>query len=83
MAKLTTAARAALPKKVFGLPEKAPGSGSYPIEDAGHARAALRLAHNASPANQKRIKAKVHRMYPGMGAPSGAGKMHSLSSMAA
>jgi hypothetical protein len=73
MAKLTTADRKALPTKVFGLPEER----KYPIEDAAHGRAALsRAAHNATPAQQTKIKRKVHAMYPGM-------QMKSLSSMAA
>ena len=50
MAELTPKKRAALPSKVFGLPEKARTSkakkepGNYPIPDRGHAISAKRLA---------------------------------------
>lgn len=44
MARLTAAARAALPKSDFAVPSKAPGPGSYPIPDAGHAQAAKGFA---------------------------------------
>ena len=37
MAKLTAAARKKIPKSNFAVPSKAPKSGSYPIEDRGHA----------------------------------------------
>ena len=40
-AALTAAGRKALPKGAFVFPAKAPGSGSYPIHDRGHAIAAL------------------------------------------
>jgi hypothetical protein len=78
MAKLTSAARKKLPTKVFGLPEKR----AYPINDASHARNALsRAAANATPAQQKTIKAKVHAMFPSIGMdPS---KTCGLSSMCA
>ena len=62
--RLSAADRRAVPKGNFAIPEKAPGSGSYPVTDKGHAQAALRLMHNASPAEQKRIKAKVHAKFP-------------------
>jgi hypothetical protein len=69
---LTAAGRRALPSKDFALPGKGEGkdgkgSGSYPIPDRGHAKAALsRAAANASPAEQAKIKAKVHAKFPGM-----------------
>lgn len=44
MARLTMAQRRALPKSDFAVPSKAPGPGSYPINDASHARAAAGLA---------------------------------------
>jgi len=78
MAKLTAAERRKIPTKVFGLPEKR----KYPLEDEGHARAALsRAAANASPEEQKRIRNKVHSLYPGM--RMNPAKLHSLASMAA
>ncbi len=80
MAKLTAAARRAIPKSKFGLPGKAPKSGSYPMPDKKHEVAALRLLHNASPADQKTIRAKAHALFPGM---KQAGRTHSLSSLSA
>ena len=81
MAKLTTAGRKALPKQVFGLPAKAPGSGSYPMPDKKHAQVAEAYAkHDATPAEQKKIRAKAHALYPSMG--RNPGKLHGLSSMA-
>lgn len=44
MSRLTMAQRRALPKSDFAVPSKAPGPGSYPINDAAHARAASGLA---------------------------------------
>ena len=62
MAKLSTKARKNLPGSAFAGPDR-----SYPIEDKGHAKAALsRAAHNASPALEATIKAKVRRRYPNM-----------------
>lgn len=80
MANLTAAQRRAIPKKLFGVPSKAPGSGSYPMPNKKHARAALSLLHNASPAEQTKIRAKAHELFPGI---KQAGRTHSLSSMAA
>ena len=63
MAKLTAATRNKLPGKSFAGPDR-----SYPIEDASHARNALaRVAQHGSPELQKRVKAKVHAKYPGIG----------------
>lgn len=62
MADLTSRARNALPTKDFAGKDR-----SYPINDPNHARAALsRASQNASPAQQKTIKAKVHAKYPGI-----------------
>ena len=80
MAKLNAAQRRAIPKKQFGLPSRAPGAGSYPMPDKGHVISALRLLHNASPAEQTTIRAKAHSLFPGI---AQAGRMHSLSSMRA
>lgn len=41
MAKLTASQRKSMPKGSFAIPSKAPGSGSYPINDLAHARDAL------------------------------------------
>ncbi|HET6485069.1 MAG TPA: hypothetical protein VFH83_01540 [Spirochaetia bacterium] len=60
MAKLKAATRNALPARDFAGPDR-----SYPIEDPGHARAALsRASQNASPEEQARIRAKVERKFP-------------------
>lgn len=71
---LTTAARkklAASPKSQkanFAIPEKAPGSGSYPIQDEEHARNALsRVAANGTPEEQARVRAAVKKKYPNIG----------------
>jgi hypothetical protein len=63
MAKLTSKARNALPKKEFAL-----GGGRYPIEDKNHARNALaRVAQHGSPGEKAQVKAKVHAKYPAIG----------------
>jgi hypothetical protein len=68
MAKLTTAQRKKLPAKSFALPAKKPGSGSYPIPDASHARNALsRVAANGTSAEKKAVRAKVAAKYPNIG----------------
>jgi hypothetical protein len=62
MAKLTSKARNALPAKDFAGPDR-----SYPIADASHARNALaRASQHASPELKAKIRAKVHRKYPGI-----------------
>lgn len=63
MARLTTQERKNLPDKDFALP----GKRAYPIEDKAHARNALSRDHNATPAEQHEIEAKVHRMFPSIG----------------
>lgn len=63
MPKLNAAKRNALPKSSFAEP----GKRAYPINDASHARNALaRASQNASPAEQKKIKAAVSKKYPGI-----------------
>jgi hypothetical protein len=63
MAKLTSAERNKLPASDFAGPDR-----SFPIEDESHARNALsRAAQNASPEEQSKIRAKVHRKFPGIG----------------
>jgi hypothetical protein len=65
MSYLKARERASLPKSSFALPSHAPGSGSYPINDPAHARAALsRAAANATPSELETIKRKVHEKYP-------------------
>lgn len=68
MAKLTAAHRKTLlrsSKGNFAIPEKAPGSGSYPIEDRSHAQNAL--ARSSGKAVAGRVREAVHRKYPDMG----------------
>lgn len=65
MARLTAAQRKAIPSKDFAGPGR-----SYPIEDASHARAALRMDHNASPGTRAKIEAAVHKRYPNIGKTS-------------
>lgn len=65
MAKLTAKTRKAIPKKDFAVPSKAPGSGSYPIEDRRHAANALARSSGKPVAAQ--VRAKVHAKYPNMG----------------
>ncbi len=68
MARLSASERAAIPKSEFGVPSKAgtaagkKASGSVPMPDANHARAALSLAHNAPASEQPAIRAKANRI---------------------
>lgn len=71
--KLNMAERERLPSKDFALPghgegREGKGSGSYPIPDSAHARAALsRAAQHASPSEQAEIRRKVHAKFPDIG----------------
>jgi len=61
--RLTAKQRHALPASDFALP-----GGRYPIENESHGRNALaRAAQHASPAEQAKIRAAVHRKYPDIG----------------
>ena len=63
MAKLSTSARKGLPKADFGVPSKAPGSGSYPMPDRAHAQnAKARASQFASPAVKARVDAKANKI---------------------
>lgn len=62
MADLNTKQRAALPKTDFAIPEKAPGSGSYPIPDLAHARDAL--SRSSGKPEEARVRAAVYRKFP-------------------
>lgn len=63
MAKLTTAARKAIPTKSFAGPHR-----SYPIEDRSHARNALaRVSQFGSSELKAKVRAKVHAKYPTLG----------------
>ncbi len=64
MAKLTAVQRKHIPASKFGVPSKAPGSGSYPLEGATHARDALARSSGKPVAAQ--IRRKVARLFPGI-----------------
>lgn len=68
MARLTAKARRQIPKKNFAIPGKAPKSGSYPIHDRSHARAALSMvSRHGTSAEKAAVRRKVKAKYPGMG----------------
>jgi hypothetical protein len=75
--RLTESAKRRVPKAERGVPGKS-GTGSYPMPDAKHAKAAIGLAamhHGANSAFTKKIKAKAHKL--GYGKKSGV-KLSSL-----
>ena len=61
MARLTEKQKRAVPKAKRGIPSKS-GTGSYPMPDKAHARAALRLLHNAPASQQAKIRAKANKV---------------------
>jgi uncharacterized protein DUF6582 len=64
MAKLSSAARKALPTKSFAEPDKR----KYPIENEAHAKNALsRVSQSGTPAEKAKVKAAVKKKYPSMG----------------
>lgn len=72
MAVLSTSARKKLPKGDFAVPSKAPGSGSYPVPDAAHARNALaRVAQFGTNAQKSAVKKKASKKFPGIGKKKG------------
>ena len=70
---LTAAARQSMPSSEFALPgkgegPKGAGSGSYPIPDPKHARAALSLvSQHGTPEEKSKVRAEVHSKFPGIG----------------
>ena len=65
MGVLSARARKHIKKSKFGIPSKAPGSGSYPMPDIAHARNALaRVAQHGTPSEIARVRAKAYRLYP-------------------
>ena len=70
MSKLTAGQRQSLPKNDFALPgkgegPKGAGSGSYPVPDEGHAKAALSMVSRfGSPAEKAAVKTKVKAKFP-------------------
>lgn len=68
MARLTAAARRALPASDFAL-----GKGHYPINNPSHARNALaRVSQHGDASEKARVRAAVKRKYPGI--KQGGGK---------
>lgn len=65
MSKLTTKQRKAIPTQDFAVPSKAPASGSYPIQNASHARNAL--ARSSGKPVEAQVRAAVKKKYPSMG----------------
>ncbi len=64
MAKLSTAARKALPTSAFAEPDKR----KYPIENESHAKNALaRVAQSGTPAEKAKVKRAVKKKYPAIG----------------
>ncbi len=62
MATLTSKQRKKLPLKAFAL-----GGRRYPIEDEGHAKAALaRVQEYGTPSEKARVRAAVGRRFPKM-----------------
>lgn len=61
MARLTSGERKHLSGGSFALPGR-----RYPINDENHGRAALSMAHYASPSEQATIRRKVHAKFPGI-----------------
>lgn len=65
MAVLSSAERDNMSHSNFAVPSKAPGSGSYPINNPSHARNALARSAGKPVAGQ--VRAAVKRKYPDMG----------------
>lgn len=62
MASLDTNQRKHLQPTQFAVPSKAPGSGSYPINNAAHARNAL--ARSSGKPVAGKVRAAVDRKFP-------------------
>ena len=64
MAKLSSAARKALPTKSFAEPDRR----KYPIENEAHAKNALsRVSQSGTAAEKSKVKAAVKKKYPALG----------------
>jgi hypothetical protein len=73
MTTLTAKSRNALPSGSFALPGR-----RYPIHDESHARNALsRVSQNGTPEEKAKVRAAVHRKYPGIG-QSVVGRVHHM-----
>lgn len=61
MALLTTKKRNSLPDSDFAIP----GKRAFPVNDEAHARNALaRVSQFGSPADKRKVRAKVRRKFP-------------------
>lgn len=63
MARLSMGQRRALDPSDYVFPEKAPGPGSYPIPDRGHAEAALRDCHMDGEETCAKVREAVSRKF--------------------
>lgn len=63
MSKLTAAQRNALPSRDFVFPKER----KFPINNPSHARNALARAAHKGGEVQRRVRAAVHKKYPGIG----------------
>lgn len=64
---LTTKGRKQIKPENFAIPEKAPGSGSYPIHDLVHARNALaRVSQHGTASEKARVRKAVYSKYPAL-----------------
>ena len=64
MARLSEAAKKRVPKSERGIPSKS-GTGSYPMPDRAHERAALGLAamhHGKNSSTYKKVRAKAAKL---------------------
>lgn len=72
MSQLNSNQRGNLNQNQFAVPSKAPGNGSYPINDKAHARNAL--ARSSGKPVAGRVRAAVHSKYPDIGKQKAATK---------
>lgn len=75
-AKLSYASRKQLPKSAFVFPDKAPGSGAYPIHDRSHAANALSRAKGKP--EEKTVRSAVCKRHPSLPACKRVAKEDSL-----
>lgn len=69
MARLSESAKRRVPKSRRGIPGKS-GTGSYPMPDAQHARAAMGFAamhHGKNSSTYRRVAARAHNLGYGKG----------------
>jgi len=62
MARLTMQQRRALPRSDFAVPSKAPGPGSYPLNDRAHAIAAVGLSALHNSKSRRTVDAKAKKV---------------------